>query len=90
MIILHRKFFGKEIQCSSTGVITWSFHVILHSKIHSTVEEWKVTVACSKLNAIIKIMIRDITFNWSFYTQVLSWQTAKMKVHMNEITKCSS
>lgn len=55
MIILHRQFFCKEIQCSSTDVRTWFFHaVIMHSKIHITVEEWKVTVACYNLNGIIK------------------------------------
>lgn len=55
MVILHRQFFCKEIQCSGTGVRTWSFPaVIMHSKIHNTVEEWEVTVACYNLNGVIK------------------------------------
>lgn len=49
IIILHRQFFHKDIQCSGTSVKTWTFHaVIMRSKIHNTVEEWKVTVACLK------------------------------------------
>lgn len=52
MIILHRQLFCKEIQCSGTSVRTWSFHaVIMCSKIHNTVEEWKVTVTCYNLKA---------------------------------------
>lgn len=40
MIILHGQSFCKEIQFSSTSVITWYYSaVIMHSEIHSTVEE---------------------------------------------------